>query len=343
MSVTTTNPLTKAPAPSPDLLAVDVTGLLSGKTVWTGALWQQIMASLASVGLTICLVVVLAWVALGVYTTAIDNVFKVINANIKPDAALRMGQRATTLSQILRSVGKVVILFMAGLIILSKLGVNVAPILASAGIVGLAVGFGAQSLVKDVISGFFILAEDQYGVGDVIELSGQSGVVEKMNLRITQIRTQAGQLITIPNGGITTVINHSKEWACAVLDIGVAYDTDPDKVITVLKAVGEELMAEMPDKIMGPVEVLGMEAFKESEVVFKMTIKTVPLAQWAVTRACRRKIWYRFQQEGIEIPFPHRVLRVTSQNERTDNPIGSLGSQSADPQLAASVKAEKPA
>ena len=338
-----TAPVTKAPAPTPDLFALDMTSLLNGKAFTSGALWQQLMASLASVGLTIMLVVVLAWLALSLYTTAIDNIFKVINANIKPDAALRMGQRATTLSHILRSVGKVVILFMAGLIILSKLGVNVAPILASAGIVGLAVGFGAQSLVKDVISGFFILAEDQYGVGDVIEVNGQSGTVEKMNLRITQLRALNGQLVTIPNGAIGTVINHSKEWACAVLEVGVAYDTDPDKVINVLKAVGEELMAEMPDKIQGPVEVLGMEAFKESEVVFKLTIKTQPLAQWAVSRAYRRKIWYRFQQEGIEIPFPQRVLRVTSQNERSENPIGSLGSNSADPELATRVKAEKPA
>jgi small conductance mechanosensitive channel len=244
-----------------------------------------------------------------------------------------MGQRATTLSHILRSVGKVVILFMAGLIILSKLGVNVAPILASAGIVGLAVGFGAQSLVKDVISGFFILVEDQFGVSDVIELGGQSGVVEKMNLRITQIRNQHGQLITVPNGEIKTVINHSKEWACAVLEIGVAYQHDPDHVIEVLKAIGEELQAEMPDKIMAPVEVLGMDAFKESEVVFKLSIKTVPLAQWAVARAYRRKIWYRFRDEGIEIPFPQRMLHVSSISERGDSPVASLMPQSADPSL----------
>lgn len=320
---------------APDVLKVDVAGLMSGKTALSPALWEQLAGWLISTGLTLLIVAALTWLALRAYIAAIDSVFTIINANLRPGAALRMTQRANTLSAILRSLGKVIILFIASMIVLSKLGLNVAPILASAGIVGVAVGFGAQSLVKDVISGFFILVEDQYGVGDVIEVGGQSGTVEKMNLRITQIRNQHGQLITVPNGEIKTVINHSKEWACAVLEVGVAYQHDPDHVITVLKAVGEELQVEMPDKIMEPVEVLGMEAFKESEVVFKLTIKTAPLAQWAVARAYRRKIWYRFRDEGIEIPFPQRMLHVTSVSERADNPIASLIPQSADPKLAA--------
>ncbi|MNS38152.1 putative MscS family protein YkuT [compost metagenome] len=268
------------------------------------------------------------------YTAAIDNIFKVINANIRPDAALRMTQRSNTLSGILRSLGKVVIVFMAAMIILSKLGVNVAPILASAGIVGLAVGFGAQSLVKDIISGFFILVEDQYGVGDVIEIGTMAGVVEKMNLRITQIRNQAGALITVPNGEIKTVVNQSKEWSQAVLDVGVAYQHDPDQIIGVLKSVGEELQAEMPDKILSPVEVLGVEAFRESEITFKLTIKTVPLAQWSVARAYRRKLWYRFQHEGIEIPYPQRTLWLKSVAEESGGPIASMLPQSADPAMA---------
>lgn len=320
--------------PAPDLLAVDVTSLLTGKTPWTAALGQEILGTLLSASLTVLLVLVLAWVGLRAYTAAIDNIFKVINANLKPDAALRMTQRSNTLSGILRSLGKVVIVFMAAMIILSKLGVNVAPILASAGIVGLAVGFGAQSLVKDIISGFFILVEDQYGVGDVIEIGTMAGVVEKMNLRITQIRNQAGSLITIPNGEIKTVVNQSKEWSQAVLDVGVAYQHDPDQIIGVLKSVGEELQTEMPDKILSPVEVLGVEAFRESEITFKLTIKTVPLAQWSVARAYRRKLWYRFQQEGIEIPYPQRTLWLKSVAEESGGPIASMLPQSADPAMA---------
>jgi small conductance mechanosensitive channel len=328
-------PTSLTPAPAPDVFQVDMTSLFAGKTALSIAVWQQIVAWLIGTGVTLILVLALAWIGLRAYQAAIDSVFKVIHANLRPDSALRATQRANTLSGILSSLGKVVIFFIAGMIILSKLGLNVAPILASAGIVGLAVGFGAQSLVKDVISGFFILVEDQFGVSDVIELSGQSGVVEKMNLRITQIRNQHGQLITVPNGEIKTVINHSKEWACAVLEVGVAYQHDPDHVIEVLRAIGEELQTEMPDKIMASVEVLGMEAFKESEVIFKLSIKTVPLAQWAVARAYRRKIWYRFRAEGIEMPFPQRMLHVTSISEQNATPATSLMPQSADPSMVA--------
>lgn len=319
------DPIVKAPQPQPDLLAVDMTRLLSGQVDWSHEMLPVVAKWMFSTGLTVILVLVLAFLASRAYAAAIEQVFKAINSNLKPDAVQRVTQRTNTLSGILRSLGKALIFFLAGMIILSKLGINVAPILASAGILGLAVGFGAQSLVKDVIAGFFVLVEDQYGVGDVVEVNGngKSGVVERFNLRITQLRTLDGQLITIPNGTITLVVNHSKEWARAVLEVGVTYDQDPEKVIEVLKAVGAALQAEMPEKILEPVDVLGIEAFKESELVFKLVLKTVPLEQWAVARAFRKKLLLAFREAGIEIPFPHRKLVVSAETKEALVPAAS--------------------
>ncbi len=301
--------------PPEGLLDANVTGLLTGQVAWSRELGAQILAWLWGTGWTILLVVLLTWIGLRAYDALLARVFNLVQANLKPDSAVRLSQRITTSSAILRSLGKVVIIFLGFMIVLSKMGVNVAPILASAGIVGLAVGFGAQSLVKDVISGFFIIMEDQYGVGDVIEVGTSTGLVEKMNLRITQIRDQHGSLITIPNGSITTVTNHSKEWARAVLEIGISYNEDPDRVMALLREVGDELQAEMPDKVVEPIEILGVEAFKDVEVVIKLQFKTAPLAQWAVSRAFRRKVWCRFKEAGVEVPFPQRTLWLASAGE----------------------------
>lgn len=304
----------KNAAATPDLFAADFTPLLSGQLSWQ-ELWPIATAWLVSSGLTVLLVAALTLIAARFYQSGVDRVFQVINGNLKPGAVLRVTQRTATLSSIVRSLGKAVIYFLGGMIILSKLGVNVAPILASAGIFGLAVGFGAQSLVKDVISGFFILIEDQYGVGDVIDVDGKSGLVEKMNLRITQLRNLDGNLITIPNGSIGTVMNMSKEWSRAALNIGVAYHEDPDRVIAVLQQLGDELLAEMPEKILEPIEIPGVDAFRDSEVVIKVLLKTQPLEQWAVARAFRRKVWYAFKEHGIEIPFPQRTLWLANEQQ----------------------------
>lgn len=309
------NPLTKAAAPAPDLFRWDVSSWLSGPVDWKAQL-PLISAWALSTGLAIALIVVLTVVGLRAYGLGVDHVHRLISENIKPGAAVRMTQRTSTLTGILRSLGRAVILFIGFTLLLSKVGVNIAPLLASAGIVGLAVGFGAQSLVKDVISGFFILMEDQYGVGDVISIDGKSGEVERMNLRITQLRNLDGQLITIPNGTIQAVTNMSKEWSRAVLDIGVAYQEEPDRVMAVLASVGSELRSEMPDDILEPIEVLGVDAFKESEVTIKVVLKTRPLRQWAVARAFRRKVWYRFREEKIEIPFPQRTLWLAAAGEQ---------------------------
>lgn len=331
------SPTPAATAHPEGLLDANVTGLLTGQVHWSRELGAQALHWMWGTGWTVLLVLVLAWIAIKAYDALLRRIFAFVGSSFRPESAVRLSQRLTTMSVILRSLGKVVIGFLAAMIVLSKMGVNIAPILASAGIVGLAVGFGAQSLVKDVISGFFIIMEDQYGVGDVIEVGTSTGLVEKMNLRITQIRNQHGSLITIPNGSITTVVNHSKEWARAVLEVAISYNEDPDRVMTLLKELGEELQAEMPDKVIEPVEILGVDAFRDSEVVIKVQLKTAPLEQWAVSRAFRRKIWFRFKEAGVEVPFPQRTLWLASAGE---NKGANAVSTSATPKILPDEKPE---
>ncbi|HEX5724146.1 MAG TPA: mechanosensitive ion channel family protein [Longimicrobiaceae bacterium] len=220
-------------------------------------------------------------------------------------------QRALTVISLVRSVGMVVIGVLLVFMVLGALGVNLGPLLAGAGVVGLAISFGAQSLVKDVISGLFILFENQFGVGDVIRIEGVSGAVEKMTLRVVVLRDVYGVVHTVPNGEIKKVSNLTRTWARVVLDVGVAYREDPDRVIAVLREVGEELAN---DEHWGPVlveppEVPGVESFGDSAVNIRIWAKTLPLKQWDVARELRRRIKHRFDQEGIEIPFPHQTVQ----------------------------------
>ncbi|MEW6374641.1 MAG: mechanosensitive ion channel family protein [Thermodesulfobacteriota bacterium] len=219
-------------------------------------------------------------------------------------------KRAHTLGNILRHALLIVMFFIAILMILGELGIQLGPLLATAGIGALAIGFGAQSLVKDVISGFFIILENQYRIGDVIEVAGVSGLVESLSLRKTVLRDLEGRVHTIPNGEIKIVSNLSKEWARSVLDIGISYREDIDQVIDLLYQIGKELEAEEPYKsaILESLQILGVERFGESQLVIRVVVKTVPLKQWEVGREMRRRIKKRFDEKGIEIPFPHRVL-----------------------------------
>ncbi len=219
-------------------------------------------------------------------------------------------KRAQTLGNILRHALLVVMAFIAILMIMGELGIQLGPLLATAGIGAVAVGFGAQSLVKDVISGFFLILENQYRIGDVIEVGGVSGLVESVSLRITVLRDLEGRVHTIPNGEIKVVTNFSKEWSRAVVDIGVSYREDIDQVIAVLSEIGKELSEEEPYKsaILEPMQILGVEKFKESEIVIRMIVKTAPLKQWEVSRELKKRIKVRFDEKGIQIPFPHRVL-----------------------------------
>ena len=227
-----------------------------------------------------------------------------------PLQAAEAKKRAHTLGKILRHALIIVISFIALLMILGELGIQLGPLLATAGIGALAIGFGAQSLVKDVISGFFIILENQYRIGDAIEAAGVSGLVESVSLRRTVLRDLEGKVHTIPNGEIKIVSNLSKEWARSVLDVGISYREDLDKVTELLKQIGRELAAEEPWKsaILEPLQILGVEQFGESQLVIRVIVKTVPLKQWEVGRELRRRIKNRFDEKGIQIPFPHRVL-----------------------------------
>ncbi len=219
-------------------------------------------------------------------------------------------KRAKTITGLLNTTVTVVIYTAAVLMVVTELGVAIGPLLAGAGIAGLAIGFGAQSLVKDVITGFFILLEDQIRMGDVVEIAGKSGLVEAVNLRTTRLRDVEGKVYIIPNGVIDVVSNFTKDWSRALVEIGVAYKEDVDHVISVLEEVGESLRADpaWKDFILEPMTVQGLDSFGDSSVNIRMFFKTVPLKQWDVGREFNRRVKKAFDEKGIEIPFPHVTL-----------------------------------
>lgn len=234
-------------------------------------------------------------------------------------------QRAITLAGIFKGVSKIVIVLVAGITILSILGINTAPLIAGAGVAGLAISFGAQNLIRDFISGFFILLENQYRVGDVIRAAGVSGQVEDMNLRITVLRDLEGVAHFIPNGEIKVVSNLAKEWSRAVVNVGVAYKEDLDRVVSVLNKVGQELSRDPAFGlgILEPPQVLGVENFGDSQVTLRIITKTRPLKQWDTARELRRRIKAAFDSEGIEMPYPHRIVYSRQSPEQKVSTEGS--------------------
>ncbi|HEY9071748.1 MAG TPA: mechanosensitive ion channel family protein, partial [Candidatus Ozemobacteraceae bacterium] len=239
-------------------------------------------------------------------------------------------RRASTLVQIVNTSARVVLFCIGGIMILRELGMDITPLLTGAGIVGVAIGFGSQSLVKDFFAGFFILVENQFRVGDVVEIGGRAGAVEKINLKTTVLRANDGSVFIIPNGEITSVKNMTYTWSRAVLDIGVSYDTDLDRAIEILQRVGDELASDtsLAGDIWGRPEVLGVENLDASSVVLRMLVKTRPLTQWQVARVFRMRIKKAFEEEGIEIPFPQRVVTLRI-DEDMKNLLRGLGSKDA--------------
>jgi len=258
-------------------------------------------------GLRIVLIVILSLVALRAARILANRAFRVF---IKGDVESEVKKRVDTLSSLVRYVLGASVLVTALIMILGEFGVDIGPILAAAGVVGLALGFGSQQLVQDVISGFFILLDDAIRVGDVVQTAGQDGLVEDVNLRRTVLRDFSGNVHHIRNGQIGIVTNMTKDYSRYVFDIGVAYREDVDEVMEVIKQVDEELRQD-PDfasDILEPIEINGLDRFGDSAVVIKARTKTKPIKQWRVAREFNRRLKRAFDEKGIEIPFPHLTV-----------------------------------
>lgn len=280
-------------------------------------------------GLRVLGIWVLAWIALHIVRLTARRIEQSVDDGDDSVTTLRE-QRGRTISQLLRSVGRVVIVTIAVLLTFN-IFINIAPILAGAGILGLAISFGAQSLVRDIITGFFILLENQFAVGDVIEVAGKSGVVERMTMRVVVLRDLEGTMHVIPNGEMKVVSNKTRGWARAVVDIAIPYTEDVDRILAVVRDEAAQFSTDpvWGLQLDGPVEVLGIEELRDNSVVIRTLIKTQPGSQWNVAREFRRKLKNRFDREAVETPFQQRRVNVTIKSGAAGEAIASAAGAGA--------------
>jgi len=257
--------------------------------------------------LRIVLILIVAWIVIAILQRAIREFRQRIAARLDDREAVK---RAETLGRVFRYVVAVVISLVAGMMVLSELGVSLAPILGAAGVAGVAIGFGAQSLVKDFFSGFFILFEDQIRTGDVVRIAGHAGLVEEITLRHTRLRDYDGNVHYVPNGMIDSVVNMSRGYAQAVMDIGVAYRENTDHVYKVMRETARQMRADADfgPRILDDLEIAGVDKWADSAVVIRCRFKVLALEQWSVRREYLRRLKMAFDEAGIEIPFPHLTL-----------------------------------
>jgi moderate conductance mechanosensitive channel len=256
-------------------------------------------------GLRTVLIIVLAYALVRVAALLVRRFEHDLSLGADLDA-LERAKRARTLGAVIQKATTVLVIGSAALMVLQGVGVDITPVLTGAGIAGLAVGFGAQTLVRDIISGFFLILENQVRVGDAAAINGTAGLVESINLRTIVLRDLEGTVHVFPNGAITTLANRSKDFSYYVVDLAVSYFDDTDAVAAVLQEVGAQLQAdrEFGPSILEPIEVLGVDGFGDWSVHMKARIKTMPLKQWFVGRELRRRIIKAFEQHGFAIPFP---------------------------------------
>ncbi len=275
-------------------------------------MWDTISTWFLEHGITILVIVVASYIA---YRVAGVLIRRFVSRYVRLRGKGRHSKswfdnRSQTLSAILTSVTGVILLFIALFMVLSETPVNIAPLLASAGVLGIAIGFGAQSLIKDLLSGLFILLEDQYNKGDVAKVAGIAGLVVEVNLRRTILRDLDGIVHSIPNGQITTASNYTRDWARVNLDVSVGYGEDLERVTEVINRVGKELAEDdyFGPLIKKPPQMLRVNKFGDSGIDIKILGETYPMKQWEVTGELRKRLKKAFDEEGIEIPWPHVKL-----------------------------------
>lgn len=276
----------------------------------TGISWEQIILT----SFKLLIILALAWGLMIVIRKFLQRLERRLlkDSQAVDEPPSESVKRIETITRLVRQAVYILLWVTVSLIILREIGVDIAPILASAGILGLAVGFGAQNLVRDIIAGFFIILENQVRVNDVAIINGTGGLVEQINFRTLVLRDLGGVVHVFPNGEINTLSNLTREWSAYVFDIGVAYKEDTDHVIEIMKQVGTDLKADsyFGSLMLEDPEVFGVDKFDTSAVIIKGRIRTKPIRQWEVGRQYLRRVKQAFDQNGIEIPFPHRTLYV---------------------------------
>jgi small conductance mechanosensitive channel len=271
--------------------------------------------------------------ALGAWEVANGLITAHLNKRDASGLSLIRSARLRTLLPLIRNALMIVIAVMATLVVLSEIGVDIAPLLAGAGVAGLAIGFGAQSLVKDVITGAFILVEDTINIGDVVNVNGTGGLVEGMTVRTIRLRDLSGSVHTIPFGSITTVTNMTRDFSYYLLDVGVAYRENTDEVVGIMREVDAELREDpvLGRDIIAPIEILGVDRFEDSAVVVRGRVKTLPIRQWDVGREFNRRLKIKFDERGIEMPFPHRTIYFGESKAGSAPPLHIARARGAEP------------
>ena len=297
-----------------------------------------VIATLAS----IVAIALIATIVLEVATTLVDRYLTQVDDK---GELVERSQRARTLLPLARNALRVVVGVIAVLMILSEIGLDIAPVLAGVGVAGLAIGFGAQTLVKDIITGLFILLEDSVAVGDVVTAGGHTGTVEAITIRTIRLRDLQGHVHTVPFSGVDTISNMTKEFSYYLIDMGVAYREDYDEVVDVMREVGAGLQQdpEFGPNMLEPLEIMGLNSFGDSAVIVRARLKTKPLTQWSTGREYNRRLKAAFDERGIEIPFPHTQIyfgedkqgrapaaRVVVEDARADDDAPPQGSSFDD-------------
>lgn len=285
---------------------------------WRDLLWQA-QTWLLDSGWRIALIIILLLFAVR-FTKSISSRYF---AHLAKGKDQEFQKRAQTLSDVVTGLLIFLWIVVAAVMVLGQLDVPIAPIITTLGVGGLAIGFGGQYIIRDVINGFFILYDDQIRVGDVAQIAGKGGLVEHVGLRLTKLRDFAGSVHYVRNGEIGVVTNMTKDFSRCVFDIGVAYREDVDEVIEVVKKLGDEMQAddEFGEHILEPIEILGLDQFADSAIIIKARFKTKPIKQWMIAREFNRRLKKRFDELDIEIPFPHTTLYIGEDKQGKAAPL----------------------
>ncbi|WP_018508494.1 mechanosensitive ion channel family protein [Thiobacillus thioparus] len=281
--------------------------------------WRELVVT----ALHVLLILGLSWLVLCVARKAVARLRRHMQHDVDDPERIK---RLNTLEQVFRYIILVVVTLVAAMLVLSEVGISIAPILAAAGVLGIAIGFGAQSLVKDYFTGLFLLLENQIRQGDVVEVAGKGGLVEEMTLRYIRLRDYEGSVHYIPNGHVDTVTNRSRGFAYAVIDVGVAYRENVDEVYDLMRKVAAGLRADpiLGGKIVDDLEIAGVDQWGDSAVVIRCRFKVMPLEQWGVRREFLYRLKKAFDAAGVEIPFPHLTVYAGQNKDGSAPPLRLL-------------------